>query len=104
MKAPLIKSRFFKLRTARKFEYIPMYYDADKERMEKRKARIAKEIELDKASISRESLRGRIKFDRNYSRRKSKKVEMWSSFRLIMILIILVFVCYRIFMNLDSYI
>jgi hypothetical protein len=102
MKAPLLKTRFFKLKSARQFDYIPMYYDADKERMEERKARIAKELELSNESMSREALSLRMKFDKNHARRQSARRETWSSVRLIVILLILIFVCYKIFINLEG--
>lgn len=100
MKAPILKTRFFKLRNARQFDYIPMYYDADKERIEERKARIAKELSSE--PLSREALSMRMKFDKNHARRKSAKREKWSSIRLIAILLILIFVCYKIFINLEG--
>lgn len=100
MKAPILKTRFFKLRNARQFDYIPMYYDADKERIEERKARIAKELSTE--PLSREALNMRMKFDKNHARRQSAKREKWSSIRLIAILLILIFVCYKIFINLEG--
>lgn len=102
MKAPLLKTRFFKLKSARQFDYIPMYYDADKERMEERKERIAKELAAE--PLSKEALTMRMKFDRNHARRQSAKRERWSSIRLILILMVLVFVCYKIFINLDGFV
>lgn len=102
MKAPILKTRFFKLRNARQFDHIPMYYDADKERMEERKARIAKELSAE--SLSKEALNMRMKFDENHVRRQSVKRERWSSIRLIIILVALIFVCYKIFINLEGFV
>ncbi len=102
MKSPILKSKFFKLNNARQFDYMPMYYDADKERMEDRKARIAKELELEKKSVSDEALNMRMSYERNHAHRQTANAQKWSSIRLIAIMLVLSFIFYKIFINLEG--
>lgn len=102
MKTPVLKSKFFKLSSARQFDYMPMYYDADKERMDARKERIAKELELEKKSISSEGLNMRLSYERNHAHRQTANAQKWSSIRLITIMLVLIFICYKIFINLEG--
>lgn len=102
MKTPILKSKFFKLGSARQFDYFPMYYDADKERMEERKVRIAKELELEQKSVSNEALNMRLSYERNHAHRQTANAQKWSSFRLIIIMMVLIFICYKIFINLEG--
>ena len=48
MQKPFFKSRLFKLPNHKKFDFSPRYYDEEKERMEKKRAEFAKEINVDK--------------------------------------------------------
>ena len=102
MKSPILKSKFFKLTNARQFDYVPMYYDADKERMDERKARIKKELEQEKKTISSNGINIRSTYERNHAQRKTANAQKWSSIRLIFIMLILIFVCYKIFINLED--
>ena len=102
MKTPILKSKFFKLGSARQFDYVPMYYDADKERMEERKARIAKELELEKKVISKEGLNMRMNYEKNHAHRQTANAQKWSSIRFIVIMLVLIFICYKIFINLEG--
>ena len=101
MKTPIIKSKFFKLGSARQFDYMPMYYDADKERMDKRKQRIAKELKLENKTISDEGLNMRMSYERNHAHRQTADAQKWSSIRLVVIMLVLIFICYKIFINLE---
>lgn len=94
--------KFIKLGSARQFDYVPMYYDADKERMDERKARITKEMELDNKAISSEGLNMRMSYERNHAHRQTAKAQKWSSIRLIAIMMILIVICYKIFINLEG--
>ncbi len=97
MKSPI------KLFKAKQFDYQPMYYDAEKERMEARKSRIAKELALENKTISNEALSMRLKFERNHVNRKSARSEKWSSIRLIVILLILIVLFSQMFIDLDRF-
>ena len=94
--------KFIKLSSARQFDYVPMYYDADKERMDERKARIAKEMEREEKSISSEGLNMRMGYEKNHAHRQTANAQKWSSIRLIAIMLVLIFICYKIFINLEG--
>ncbi len=94
--------KFIKLSKARQFDYVPMYYDADKERMDERKARIAKEMEREEKSISSEGLNMRMSYEKNHAHRQTANAQKWSSIRLIAIMLVLIFICYKIFINLEG--
>lgn len=102
MRTPILKSKFFKLSNAKQFDYMPMYYDADKERMEERKARIAKELEREEKSVSNEALNMRMSYEKNHAHRQTANAQKWSSIRLIAIMLVLLFICYKIFINLEG--
>ncbi len=97
MKSPI------KLFKARQFDYQPMYYDADKERMEARKTRIAKELAQENKSISDEALNMRLKFEKNHFNRKSAKAEKWSSIRIFVIFLVLIVLFVQLFIDLDQF-
>ena len=77
----------------RKFNYQPMYYDADKERLDQRKASIAREVELEE-QLKREgkdpSLREAMEM--NWSRNYRRKTIFQSNIRLVIIFVLLVIV------------
>ena len=47
MQKPFFKSRLFKLPNHKRFDFSPRYYDQDKERLETRKAEIARASKKD---------------------------------------------------------
>ncbi len=102
MKPPLLKSKFFKLRKTKQFRFHPLYYDADKERLEEREARIKKELEQENKDMSREAISMRISFAHKHAQRSAAKDENRSTIRFIVILLILLYLFYKIFINLDG--
>jgi len=102
MKTSLFKSKLFKLQNARQFTYMPLYYDEAKERLEERKKRIARELEREKRTLSEEGVNLKIKFERNHAHKATAKAQKWSSIRLIVILVILLVLFYKVFINLDA--
>ena len=77
---PFLKSRFFKLPEHRRFDFPARYYDADKERLEKRK----KEIEDG-------NYQSRIKNSFNRSKNTKNWNNKWNTIRLVIIFTILIF-------------
>ncbi len=102
MKPPLLKSKFFKLRKHKQFRFNPLYYDADKERLEERKARIIKELEQENKDMSREAISMRISFAHKHAQRTAAKDENRSTIRFIVILLVLLYLFYKVFINLDG--
>jgi len=97
MKSPI------KLFKVKQFDYQPMYYDAEKERMDARKRRIEKELALENKTSSNQALSMRLKFERNHVNRKSAKAEKWASIRLIVILLILIVLFSQMFLDLNQF-
>lgn len=94
---------FTKINKHRQFHYTPMYYDADKEDLDKRvkMAKVKHGIEEGDEDIKRE-LRMRSQFKDNKSAMDSYK--KWnSSIRLIVILGIIIYLAYIVFTNLDGF-
>lgn len=85
--------RLFKLPEYNKFEYHPRYYNPQKEEMDKRKARIDKEIELENHG-HKDYLKSGFKSDGYFHRRA--KVEKQSNIRLVIIMGILMLLAYFI--------
>lgn len=85
--------RFFKLQKNKQFDYKPIYYDPVKEEREARK----KEIERELGITSGGQYSGRLRKGamREYFNR-TKKVRRQSNYRLIFLIIILLFVAYLI--------
>ena len=88
--------RFFKTPTAKKFNYQPLYWDADKEEREARvnaiKGEMGIEVELSKKS----STITRGSFRQNTSKTKAS-ANKDSNRRLILIVIVLLLIAYIIF-------
>ncbi len=87
---------FFKQYGPRGFNYIPRYYDPDKEareervRMIKQEMGIVEEGEKYVPRIQRGSMR-------NYFRQKDRKVQRYTTIRLIVIILILIIISYIVF-------
>lgn len=94
---------FSKINRNRQFHYTPMYYDAEKEDLDKRveMAKVKYGIEEGDESIKRE-IRMRDQFKDSKSAMDSMK--KWnSSFRLLIILALLISLSYIVFTNLDGF-
>lgn len=102
MKAPRIPT-IFKIGSSepRGFKYKPRIYDEEKEKFEKRKRQIEKELDLKKQGglSHEEDLRERI--SNSWSRREMRSKDRGRSRRLIIILIALALICYLIYTKLD---
>ena len=87
---------FFKQYRPRGFNFVPRYYDPDKEAREERERRIKHELGiLDEGEeyvprIQRGSMR-------NYFKQKDRKVQRYTTIRLIVIVLILILVSYIVF-------
>ncbi|MFC2086442.1 hypothetical protein ACFLQ9_01845 [Bacteroidota bacterium] len=85
---------FFRLAKNKQFNYAPRYYNEQEEEMQKRKERIAREIEAEEAGSNDNRIpliRGAIKshYGQNIERHKRK-----SNVRLLIVLVILLFMAY----------
>lgn len=104
MQKPFFKSRLFKLPNHKIFDFSARYYDEDKERMDKKKAKIAKDLKLDNTdkTIERE-LRIREQFKaRNHATDYMNNSSFWSNIRLLVIFGILMIAFYYIYIHLDE--
>ncbi len=104
MKPPRIPS-LFKLGQSsnyKRFDYRPRTFDEQKEKLEKRRIEIEKELEREKrlGANYEEHLRERI--GNSWSRRETRRQQKNSSIRLLLILSILVALLYVIF-NFDYF-
>ena len=94
---------FSKINKNRQFHYTPMYYDAEKEDLDKRvhMAKVKYGIEEGDESIKRE-IRMRDQFKEGKTAMDSMK--RWnSSIRMIVILGLIVYLAYLLFTNLDGF-
>jgi hypothetical protein len=104
MQKPFFKSRLFKLPSHKTFEFSARYYDEDKERLNRKRARIASELKLDDSdeNVQRE-LRIREKFKaRSQATEQMKNSSFWSNIRLLVIFGILMIAFYYIYIHLDE--
>ena len=86
---------FFKINKNKQFNFIPRYYDPQKEDLEKRIRSIEQEMGVKEGEAYRPSLRkGQM---RNYFRGKKRKAQKQSNIRLIIILIVLFIISYFLF-------
>lgn len=103
MKSPFSKLSVIKLPKTRRFEYTPRHYDEAKERLERRKKEIAQELGLNDGNEAvRREINFRAKMDQSISSISTRRKSMASNFRLIIILVILLVICYYIYLNLDT--
>ena len=85
---------FFRLAKNKQFNYMPRYYNEQKEEMKKRKERIAREIDAENDSSGEKRIplmKGQI---RNYYQQNSKTYKRKSNIRVLVILVILLFLAY----------
>ena len=86
---------FFKINKNRRFNFIPRYYDPQKENLEKRIRSIEQEMGVKEGEAYRPSIRkGQMT---NYFNRKKGKAQKQSNIRLIIILLVLFLVSYFLF-------
>ncbi len=86
---------FFKINRNRRFNFIPRYYDPQKENLEKRIKSIEQEMGVKEGEAYRPSIRkGQMT---NYFNRKKGKAQKQSNIRLIIILLVLFLVSYFLF-------
>ena len=102
MQKPFFKSRLFKLPNHKRFDFSPRYYDQDKERLETRKAEIARALKKDyNETNAQRELRIREQFrTRNESYNSSSS--LMSNIRLIVIFGILLIGFYYVYIHLDD--
>lgn len=86
---------FFRTPKPKHFNYIPRYYDEQKENLEER----IRNIEIEMGVKEGEAYRPRIRKGHmsNYFRRKQKRVQKQSNIRLVIIILILLLVSYFLF-------
>ncbi|UCG26932.1 MAG: hypothetical protein JSV24_08105 [Bacteroidales bacterium] len=87
--------RFFSTPKPKQFNYIPRYYDEQKEALEER----IREIEMEMGVNKGEAYRPRIRRGQmsNYFRRKQKRVQKQSNIRLVIIILFLLLISYFLF-------
>ena len=102
MQKPFFKSRLFKLPNHKRFDFSPRYYDQEKERLETRKAEIARALKKDyNETNAQRELRIREQFrTRNASYNSSSS--LMSNIRLIVIFGILLIGFYYVYIHLDD--
>ena len=86
--------RFFRTPEHKQFHYEPIYYDERKERLEERVRQIEHEHGIKNGGEHARTI-GKGSFSHHYDRRK--KTQRYSSTRLILIIIFLLFVSYFLF-------
>ena len=86
--------RFFKVQKHKQFNYQPIYYDEQKERLQERIKNIEQEYGIKNAEGNTRTMT-KGAFSHYYDRKK--KVQRYSTTRLILIIIFLLFVCYYLF-------
>jgi len=86
---------FFKINKNRRFNFIPRYYDPQKENLEKRIKSIEQEMGVKEGEAYRPSIRkGQMT---NYFNRKKGKAQKQSNIRLVIILLVLFLISYFLF-------
>lgn len=86
---------FFRTPKPKPFNYIPRYYDEQKEELEERIRNIEREMGVDKGEGYRPTIRrGQMS---NYFRRKQRRVQKQSNIRLVIIILILLLISYFLF-------
>lgn len=86
---------FFRTQKPKPFNYIPRYYDEQKEQLEERIREVEKEMGVTKGEAYRPTIRkGSMS---TYFRRKQRKTQQQSTIRLIIIIIILCLISYYLF-------
>ncbi|MAP01821.1 MAG: hypothetical protein CMD01_03275 [Flavobacteriales bacterium] len=102
MQKPFFKSRLFKLPNHKRFDFSPRYYDQDKERLENRRAQIAKELNKDSNETSTQrEIRIREQFKSRGSHYNTSSSFM-SNIRLLVIFGILMIGFYYVYIHLDE--
>ena len=102
MQKPFFKSRLFKLPNHKRFDFSPRYYDQDKERLETRKAEIARALKKDyNETNAQRELRIREQF-RNRNTSYNSSSSLMSNIRLIVIFGILLIGFYYVYIHLDD--
>lgn len=85
----------------RNFEYKPRVYDERKERLEKRKAEIEKEVARDKRMGKKHEAHLREKINDSWARRETRRQNRNSSVRVLLILAALIILMYLIYAKFD---
>ena len=86
--------RFFKVPQHKQFHYEPIYFDERKEKLEERIKAIEQEYGINKGGESVRSLH-KGSLSNHYSR--NRKAQRYSTTRLIIIIVFLVFISYYLF-------
>jgi hypothetical protein len=86
--------RFFRIPKHKQFNYQPIYYDEQKERLQERINEIEQEFGIKKGEEQMRTMT-RGSFSHYYNRKK--KTQRYSTTRLILIIIFLLFVSYYLF-------
>ena len=86
---------FFKINKHKEFNFIPRYYDQQKEKLEKRIKSIEQEMGVKEGEAYRPTIRkGQMS---NYFNRKKGKAQKQSNIRLIIILMVLFLISFFLF-------
>ena len=102
MQKPFFKSRLFKLPNPKRFDFSPRYYDQDKERLENRRAEIARELKKDSSETSTQrEIRIREQF-KSRAGSINNPSSFMSNVRLLVIFGILMIGFYYIYIHLDE--
>jgi hypothetical protein len=103
MKIPFFRTRFVKVIEPNRFEFKPRYYDPAKDELAQRVAEIKRENGLDESLTPEEnrSLQMRAKFQQKVGASRSSHTNMSGSFRILLILSLILVLSYFLFTNLD---
>jgi hypothetical protein len=103
MKIPFFRTRFVKVIEPNRFEFKPRYYDPVKDELEQRVAEIKRENGLDNSLSVEENraLQLRAKFQQKVDSSRSVHSSMSGSFRIVLILSLILLFSYLLFANLD---
>jgi hypothetical protein len=91
---------FFRINKNRRFNYIPRYYDADKEELQERIQAMERELGITSDGEYKPYIRKGLMSRRAISYKREKvKAKSQSNFRLVVILIILLTISYFLFIH-----
>jgi hypothetical protein len=104
MKIPFFRTRFVKVIEPNRFEFKPRYYDPVKDELEQRVSEIKRENGLDETVSDEENraLQMRAKFQQKVGETRSTHTTMSGSFRILLILSLILILSYFLFTNLDK--
>jgi hypothetical protein len=95
--------QFSKINRHRTFNYTPVYYNPEKEELDKRVKAIEAELDGENVSDVDREARLRSQFQRNATSMGYKSQSFAKSMRMIIILVLVLYLSYVVFSNLDGF-